>query len=162
MTTTWFSLRRRLLGLLLGGVAAAWLVTMVFSYIDAHHEVDELFDAQLAQAAQTLLALASHDEGEGVEDLGEATHKYQRRLRFQIWRADGKLLMRSNNAPESPLTEARGFSETRGEDGHWRHFSQWNDEHSLQVQVSENHHIRDDLIGHIAWRLIIPPSLACR
>lgn len=156
MTTTWFSLRRRLLGLLLGGVAAAWLVTMVFSYIDAHHEVDELFDAQLAQAAQTLLALASHDEGEGVEDLGEATHKYQRRLRFQIWRADGKLLMRSNNAPESPLTEARGFSETRGEDGHWRHFSQWNDEHSLQVQVSENHHIRDDLIGHIAWRLIFP------
>jgi two-component system sensor histidine kinase QseC len=156
MTTTWFSLRRRLLGLLLGGVAAAWLVTMVFSYIDAHHEVDELFDAQLAQAAQTLLALASHDEGEGVEDLGEATHKYQRRLRFQIWRADGKLLMRSNNAPESPLTEARGFSETQGKDGHWRHFSQWNDKHSLQVQVSENHHIRDDLIGHIAWRLIFP------
>ncbi len=156
MTTTWFSLRRRLLGLLLGGVAAAWLVTMVFSYIDAHHEVDELFDAQLAQAAQTLLALASHDEGEGVEDLGEASHKYQRRLRFQIWRADGKLLMRSNNAPESPLTEARGFSETQGKDGHWRHFSQWNDEHSLQVQVSENHHIRDDLIGHIAWRLIFP------
>jgi len=156
MTTVWFSLRRRLLGLLLGGVAAAWLVTMVFSYIDAHHEVDELFDAQLAQAAQTLLALASHDEGEGVEDLGEASHKYQRRLRFQIWRADGKLLMRSNNAPESPLTEARGFSETQGKDGHWRHFSQWNDEHSLQVQVSENHHIRDDLIGHIAWRLIFP------
>ena len=156
MTTVWFSLRRRLLGLLLGGVAAAWLVTMVFSYVDAHHEVDELFDAQLAQAAQTLLALASHDEGEGVEDLGEASHKYQRRLRFQIWRADGKLLMRSNNAPESPLTEARGFSETQGKDGHWRHFSQWNDEHSLQVQVSENHHIRDDLIGHIAWRLIFP------
>ena len=156
MTTTWFSLRRRLLGLLLGGVAAAWLVTMVFSYVDAHHEVDELFDAQLAQAAQTLLALASHDEGEGVEDLGEASHKYQRRLRFQIWRADGKLLMRSNNAPESPLTQAGGFSETHGEEGHWRHFSQWNDERSLQVQVSENHHIRDDLIGHIAWRLIIP------
>lgn len=156
MTTTWFSLRRRLLGLLLGGVAAAWLVTMVFSYVDAHHEVDELFDAQLAQAAQTLLALASHDEGEGVEDLGEAAHKYQRRLRFQIWQADGKLLMRSNNAPESPLTQAGGFSETHGEEGHWRHFSQWNDERSLQVQVSENHHIRDDLIGHIAWRLIFP------
>jgi two-component system sensor histidine kinase QseC len=24
------------------------------------------------------------------------------------------------------------------------------------VQVSENHHIRDDLIGHIAWRLLLP------
>jgi two-component system sensor histidine kinase QseC len=156
VTTVWFSLRRRLLGLLLGGVAAAWLVTMVFSYIDAHHEVDELFDAQLAQAAQTLLALASHDEGDDIEDLGDVTHKYQRQLRFQIWRIDGKLLMRSKNAPETPLTKAPGFSETRDSDGHWRHFSQWNDERGLQVQVSENHHIRDDLIGHIAWRLLFP------
>ena len=127
MTTVWFSLRRRLLGLLLGGVAAAWLVTMVFSYIDAHHEVDELFDAQLAQAAQTLLALASHDEGEYIEDLGDVAHKYQRRLRFQIWRADGKLLMRSNNAPETPLTAAISFSEASGDGEHWRYFSQWNE-----------------------------------
>ena len=156
MTTVWFSLRRRLLGLLLGGVSAAWLATMVFSYIDAHHEVDELFDAQLSQSAQTLLALASHDEDEGVEDLGAAGHKYQRRLRFQIWRADGKLLIRSHNAPNTPLTTAGGFSETSREDGHWRHFSQWNDSRSLQVQVSENHHIRDELIGHIAWRLLLP------
>jgi len=156
VNTAWFSLRRRLLGLLLGGVAAAWLATMVFSYVDAHHEVDKLFDAQLAQSAQTLLALASHDEGDDIEDLGDATHKYQRRLRFQIWRADGKLLMRSKNAPEAPLTATNGFSETRGAEGHWRHFSQWNDEHSLQVQVSENHHIRDELIGHIAWRLLLP------
>jgi len=156
VTTAWFSLRRRLLGLLLGGVAAAWLATMVFSYIDAHHEVDELFDAQLAQAAQTLLALAGHDEGDDIEDLGDVAHKYQRRLRFQIWRGDGELLMRSKNAPETALTATDGFSETRGDDGHWRHFSQWNEERSLQVQVSENHHIRDDLIGHIAWRLLFP------
>jgi two-component system sensor histidine kinase QseC len=156
VTTAWFSLRRRLLGLLLGGVAAAWLTTMVFSYVDAHHEVDELFDAQLAQVAQTLLAVAAHDRDHDIEDFGNAVHKYQRRLRFQIWRADGKLLMRSKNAPETALTATDGFSETHGEDGHWRHFSQWNDDRSLQVQVSENHHIRDDLIGHIAWRLLMP------
>ncbi|MBL8429458.1 MAG: sensor histidine kinase N-terminal domain-containing protein [Dechloromonas sp.] len=156
MTTVWFSLRRRLLGLLLGGVAAAWLATMVFSYIDAHHEVDELFDAQLAQAAQTLLALASHAEGEDIEDLDNVAHKYQRRLQCQIWRADGKLIVRSSNAPETPLTNTDGFSEIHGKEGHWRHFSQWNKDRSLQVQVSENHHIRDDLIGHIAWRLLFP------
>jgi len=156
MTTAWFSLRRRLFGLLLGGVSAAWLATMVFSYIDAHHEVDELFDAQLAQAAQALLALASHEDGEDIEDIGDAAHKYQRRLRFQIWRNDGVLLLHSNNAPQTPLTAADGFSETRDSDGHWRHFSQWNGRNSLQVQVSEDHHIRDDLIGHITWRLILP------
>lgn len=161
MSTVWFSLRRRLLGLLLGGVAAAWLVTMVFSYLDAHHEVDELFDAQLAQAGQTLLAIASHEAHEGsdggeIDNLGEAMHKYQRRLRFQIWHDDGSLLMRSNNAPDAPLTTEMGFSEARNDDGRWRHFSQWNDDHSLQVQVSESHHVRDELIGHIAWRLLMP------
>lgn len=156
-TTVWFSLRRRLLALLLGGVTVAWLVTMLFSYIDAHHEVDELFDAQLAQAAQTLLALAGHDtESDMEEDIGKAAHKYQRSLRFQIWRADGTLLMRSNNAPDTPLTKAADFAETRDQQGHWRHFSLWNKEHSVQVQVSENHDIRDDLIGHIAWRLLLP------
>jgi len=45
MTTHWFSLQRRLLALLLGGVTIGWLATMSFSYFDAHHEIDELFDA---------------------------------------------------------------------------------------------------------------------
>jgi two-component system sensor histidine kinase QseC len=159
MSTVWFSLRYRLLALLLGGVAAAWLATMVFSFADAHHEVDELFDAQLAQAAQTLLALAAHDPDHDIQDFGDAAHKYQRRLLFQIWRADGKLLMRSNGAPQTPLTDANGFSETKGPEGRWRHFSQWNSDRSLQVQVSENHRIRDELIGHIAWRLLAPALL---
>ncbi len=156
MSTAWFSLRRRLLGLLLGGVAAAWLATIVLSYIDAHHEVDQLFDAQLAQAAQTLLLLTRHHDGQDIEELGALTHKYQQRLRFQIWRADGKLLMRSKNAPELPLTAADGFSETQGSEGHWRYFSQWNDGHSLQVQVAENHQIRDSLSRHITGRLLLP------
>jgi two-component system sensor histidine kinase QseC len=156
VTTVWFSLRRRLLGLLLGGVTAAWMVTMLLSYADAHHEVDELFDAQLAQVAQSLLALASHDPGDAIDDLGDVAHKYQRSMRFQIWRSDGKLVMRSKNAPESPLTAATGFSEASDDTGHWRHFSQWNSERSLQVQVSEDHHIRDELIEHIAWRLLLP------
>jgi two-component system sensor histidine kinase QseC len=154
--TVWFSLRRRLFALLLGGVTAAWLVTVVFSYVDAHHEVDELFDAQLAQAAQTLLALASHKPDEHIEEIGEVAHKYQRRLRFQVWNEHGQLLVHSNNAPEMALTAANGFSETTDTEGRWRHFSQWNKARSLQVQVSENHRIRDELIGHITWRLVFP------
>ena len=157
MNTAWFSIKRRLLMLLLGGVAAAWLGTFVFSYFDAHHEVDELFDAQMAQAAQTLLALANHDKVSPIENLGEAAHKYQRRLRCQLWNAEGRLLMRSQSAPETPLTAVDGFSETDDATaGHWRHYSQWNAERTVQVQVSEDHRVRDELIGQIAWRLILP------
>lgn len=156
MKTVWFSLRRRLLVLLLGGVTAAWLVTMVMSYVDAHHEVDELFDAQLAQTAQTLLALAGHEGDDNVEDISATAHKYQRSLRFQIWHRDGNLLLRSDTAPTSPLTHTDGFTENHDLGGHWRYFSQWNEAKTLQVQVGENHTIRDELIGHIAWRLLLP------
>ena len=155
-STVWFSLRRRLLGLLLGGVSVCWLVTLAFSYVDAHHEIDALFDAQLAQTGQVLLALAGNDKPDRVEDIASTTHKYQRSLRFQIWGADGLLLQRSNNAPETPLTHEDGFSEVWGEGGHWRHFSQWSADRSLQVQVSEDHRVRDQLIGQIAWRLLLP------
>ena len=155
-TTRWFSLRHRLLALLLGGVAAAWVVAMALIYADAHHEVDQLFDAQLAQVGQTLLALAGV-EGVAVPDSnGALAHKYQRHLRFQIWHADGRLLVRSANAPDSPLTTVDGFSEVEDDHGHWRYFRQWNANRSLQVQVAEDHYIRDDLIEHIAWRLLLP------
>lgn len=159
MTTTWFSLRRRLLTLLLSGVAACWLATLALSYVDAHHEIDEIFDAQLAQAAQVLLSLAGHEADEGDEvDLGDLGHKYQQRLRFQIWGADGKLLMHSANAPRTSITIADGFSDVRDKDKHpdWRYYSQWNADHSVRVVVGENHRIRGELAGHIAWRLLAP------
>jgi hypothetical protein len=58
-TTRWFSLRRRLLALLLGGVTLGWAASLALSYHDAHHEIDEIFDANLVQVGQMLLALAS-------------------------------------------------------------------------------------------------------
>ncbi len=157
MTTVWFSLRRRLLTLLLGGVTVAWMVSMVWSYIDVSHEVEDLFDAQLVQATQTLLALNSEHEANDAEDLGEEARKYQRRLSFQIWRADGVLVLHSENTPESPLTTTEGFSEAGTQDGgHWRYFSQWDKARNYQVQVSENHLVRDDLVRQIAQRLLLP------
>jgi two-component system, OmpR family, sensor histidine kinase QseC len=50
--THWFSLRRRLLMLLLGGVSACWLATVVWSYIDVHHEIDEMFEVEHVQAPE--------------------------------------------------------------------------------------------------------------
>lgn len=155
--TKWFSLRRRLLALLLGGVSVCWLATLALSYVDAHHEIDELFDAQLVQVGQTLLALAAEADDDIAEE-GRIGHKYQKRLHFQVWDRHGTLLLRSPNAPATPLAEEDGFTEGIGADGHgrWRYYSQWNDKRKLRVQVGENHHVRDELIGHIAWRLLLP------
>jgi two-component system sensor histidine kinase QseC len=43
-TTRWFSLRRRLLVLLLGGVTAGWLVAVGFAYVETRHEVMDLLE----------------------------------------------------------------------------------------------------------------------
>lgn len=155
MTTLWFSLRKRLLTLLIGGVTVAWGCTILLSYIDAHHEIDELFDAQLSQAAQVLLAIANED-GKEAEDIGGLAHKYQQQVRFQIWNSRGQLLLHSFNAPVTPITTKDGFSDSIDQEGQWRQFSRWNEGHVLNVQVSENHAIRDELSNHIAWRLLIP------
>ncbi|GAB1394574.1 ATP-binding protein [Rhodocyclaceae bacterium] len=158
MTTRWFSLRRRLLVWLLGGVTAGWLVAMMFTYVDAHEEIDELFDAQMVQVAQTLIALASeYDDDDDVARLESDGHKYQKKFIFQLLDAEGRLLLRSPVAPLTPLTGKDGFSESaaRGKD-RWRYYSQWDREHNLRVVVAENHHVRDELTEHIVGRLLLP------
>ncbi|MBL8491454.1 MAG: sensor histidine kinase N-terminal domain-containing protein [Rhodocyclaceae bacterium] len=159
MTTRWFSLRQRLLAMLLGGMAACWLVTLAWSFADAHHEIDELFDAQLAQTAQALLAISRRHGDHEIESLEGRLHPYQRSLAFQIWHRDGELLLRSPNAPTGPLAQADGFSETDGPAGHWRLYTQWDEKRRHQVQVAERHDARDELTGQIALRLLMPALL---
>lgn len=150
------SLRRRLLLSVLGGTALCWFVIAGFSFFDAHHEIDEIFDAQLAQAAQTLLAIAAHGDDEIAEDTAGIAHKYQRKLRFQIRNDDGELMLRSPNAPTTPMADRDGFSDDKREGSHWRYFSQWDERRKIQVQVGEDHAVRDELILHIAARLLLP------
>lgn len=156
--TRWYSLRRRLLALLLGGVTAGWLAALVFTYLDAHHEIDELLDAQMVQVAQTLLALASeYDDDDDIARLEWGGHKYQKTFVFQLWDAKGHLLLRSPHTPTHPLAVKDGFSES-GKAGHqrWRYYSQWDREGQMRVQVGENHHVREELSGQIASRLLMP------
>ncbi len=155
--TRWFSLRRRLLALLLGGVTAAWCATLAFTYADAHHEIDELFDAQLVQAAQTLLAMAGeYDDDDEIAEFDVQGHKYQKRIAFQLWDLHGRLLLRSRHAPTAPLAERDGFSDGRLDDDEWRIYSQWDRERQIRVQVGENHRVREKLAGHIVMRLLVP------
>ena len=49
------SLQGRLLVLVLGLVTGAWLVTAALTWIDVRHELEELLDSHLAQAAALLV-----------------------------------------------------------------------------------------------------------
>jgi two-component system sensor histidine kinase QseC len=144
-----YSLRRRLLTLLLASVVAAWAVTMLLTYQHAHHELDELLDAHLARSARLLLA----QEGDDLEEirLGEPGDPgpYGQEIVVQVWRDGGVLVLRSAGAPGARLSPVeRGFSDAEVAGRHWRVYSGWDVEHRWLVQVAEDHALRDRLLAH--------------
>jgi two-component system sensor histidine kinase QseC len=152
-----YSLKRRLLIVLLAAVLLVWLATAVYSYFDARHEVDELLDAHLAQSASLIVAQVGH-ELEGIE-VGHAPqlHRRSRRVAFQIWEGGSALRLHSVNAPETRLSNREeGFSNTRLEGKGWRVFSTWDDRHRFLVQVGERDAIRREIAAGVARSLLVP------
>jgi two-component system sensor histidine kinase QseC len=68
------SIRRRLLTALIGTLLVVWLVVVLLVYRAAEHEVEEVFDADLARSAETLQTLLQHE----VEEEDEMSEKLAR------------------------------------------------------------------------------------
>lgn len=178
-----FSIRRYLLATLLGVAFASMLFTGWWSYREALDEVEELFDAQLAQSARMLAATlttqplqfahgdddtvvfpvwqpvsrARDGHGETVHDaVGDAGHKYESRLMFQLWEGAGEhLLMRSANAPLLPLAKFEAGYSARTMAGESYHVFGMQVE-GLWLQVAQDDYMRDELAGKIAIAESIP------
>jgi len=97
------SLQARLLLLLLGVVVLVWLAAAARTWVDASHELDELLDSHLAQAAALLIVQQTPeiDEDEHHVD-APSLHRYAPRVAFQVFH-EGRLTLRSGNAPDQPL-----------------------------------------------------------
>jgi two-component system, OmpR family, sensor histidine kinase QseC len=148
-----------LAALLFGGFAG------YASYHSALHENDEIFDAQLAQVAQTLLAIGAFADNEHTADPGKLVHKYQKTLHFQLWREEnGELrsLLRSRDemaeAAELPFFQnlPEGFSDRLIATQRWRFYRQRQAELFLDVVVAQNDMARDELAKEIAWHNVAP------
>jgi two-component system, OmpR family, sensor histidine kinase QseC len=156
------SLRLRLIFLLAIGLGLAWAVAAWWSHIEARHEVDKLFDAQLAQSAQVLLSTARHELHEREQRSDEVTisHEYEQKQTFQIWDESG-LLMRSADAPESALADRQGGYATTVLQGEpWRVFTRWDKHHEFMIQVAEPMAGRESLARHIALKMLLPSLMA--
>ena len=163
-----YSIRKRLLISLLGMVIIACSITLVKNYYDTRHEIEELFDAQLAQAARVLLELSRHELYEQLGYLQQQkkvdisthietqVHKYQQEIDYQIWIANNKFLaVRSEKAPIKPLTNIDETFDDRMINGKvWRVYSLSNEDKSVRVEVGQHYHERDILSTSISIRLI--------
>ena len=167
-----YSVRRRLLVTLLSATIVVWTTTALVSYYDARTEVYDLFDAQLAQAAQVLMSLVEHEMQEELQETRSggaekrliteleehlAGHRYEKKVAFQIWVGRDRYVVRSPQAPAVPLSTAdSGFSnETIGKH-RWRVVTLSEQGGLIRVQVGERFEIRRELIHRITLRLLVP------
>lgn len=182
------SLRRQLLlstNIVVIAVLAlgAWL-----NYRMTLHELDEVFDAELAQTTRVLKSLI-HDPGflnqqgelriielpplpsghheEGNERQSDG-HPYERKLAFQVWDRAGKLLLASENAIGGPLSNPKaGYHEIVRGKFKWIGFSYFDAHTQTWIYTAQREDVRSELSTYITtnqrWILLLtwlPLSLA--
>jgi two-component system sensor histidine kinase QseC len=150
-----YSLRLRLLIGILAAVTLAWTTVSLIAYREARHEAEELLDAHLSQSATLLFAFL----GDEADELGEhlPRHRYDKKVAFQIWEGETRLLTHSVGAPEARLSASSdGFSNANVEGKAWRVFSAWDPSHRYLVQVADAARSRDQVSEEIAWHLLLP------
>jgi two-component system sensor histidine kinase QseC len=155
------SLRARLLIALMGVIGAVWISVIALTYRDAHSELDELLDSQLAQSARLLVAQSAHELEELDLDEQQLVSPYRQRVAFQVWRAGRDLVLKSVGAPTEPLSSVQqGLSDATVDGTHWRVYSQWDRHRRVLVQVAEDHTMRERLAARIAFNTTIPLLLS--
>lgn len=156
---------------------------MYRSYRDANHEVEELFDAQLAQTSRSLQAIVLYDiksidnysaqeildypitnvqtNPKNEYDLRNG-HSYERKMAYQLWERPERLILRSASAPIIPLDKhamtpkSRGYSDVMLQKEKWRVFSLWDKDFHYLIQVGERYAIRDELTSEILENFLLP------
>ncbi|SFI92516.1 two-component system, OmpR family, sensor histidine kinase QseC [Pseudomonas guineae] len=118
------SIRARTLLLVLGLLSLSMTLISYNSYRDAQHEIEELFDAQLAQTArllaglvgqnmsqserttlQSALNLALQNRQNSDDKEARAGHAYESKLAFQVLDEQGGTVLQSASAPTGALAK---------------------------------------------------------
>jgi two-component system sensor histidine kinase QseC len=160
------SIRQRLLLILITSLVVAWTATAFRNYQENRDEINELFDAQLAQAARALLSLSSHELHEQLAydaQTGDAptipepamprSHKYEQKLAYQIWAGENRLAAHSSGAPTHPMAEAYSVFQDRDFGGaRWRVYALADTANQVSVHVAERYEQRDSLSNSVALR----------
>ena len=146
---------------LVAGMAAVTLgvgaLTTVLAVRQARHELDELLDAHLTQAAALLVVQHSarlpHDD-DAVLD-APSLHRYASRAVFQVFH-EGRLALRSSQAPPTALVAsmAPGFHTVQRGDTPWRIFVSAGATADVTVIVGERVSARGEILAGMLGPLV--------
>lgn len=165
-----YSIRRYLTLNLTFWALVMTLIPALVVYYEAAHEVEEIFDANLAQSSRVLHGVITrqtiHNKQQILNSLNlkDATgpsnsHEYERKLAFQIWDRE-KRIINSPFAPITPLSDlTEGFTTIQIEGEQWRTFTLYSASDKWWLVVAEETEVRQELVNEIAQSNIIPIAI---
>jgi two-component system sensor histidine kinase QseC len=161
------SIRQRLLVVLLAIMSLGWLVMAVAGYYSAKREVEELFDAQLAQSSRVLQALINQQQDEKNNyrrpggritlDYDQPGHLYESRIAFRVLNQANAVLLQSDSFPDTQPTPLNpGFGDLTIDKNRWRYFVLYDPNLKISLEVTQHYQPREELIADIVFNSFIP------
>ncbi len=169
--------------LLIALAAAAW------SYVESNHELEELFDAELAQSTRIVQGLVRHlADTQSMEQLPQTLsetlelplenggnidfeadnneilrrgigHKYEKKLAFEVWTPDHTPLLDTLKADDSEGL-APGYSWVESKGYRWRIFTLQDPTTGFWIRTAQREDIRQELSQELALGNVLPLLLA--
>lgn len=179
------SLTRTLTLLVTGTVLFIAAIAAIWSYLESNHELEELFDAELAQSTRIVQGMVRHltatqspeqlsrtlatslqlpeaalKEGDYDEILPDGSgHRYEKKLAFEVWSPDETPLLDTlRNSEEAPLK--RGYSWFESGGFRWRTFTLQDPETGHWIRTAQREDIRQELSQELAMGNVLPLLLA--
>jgi two-component system sensor histidine kinase QseC len=183
------SLTRTLTLLVTSAVLLIALIAAGWSYVESNHELEELFDAELAQSTRIVQGLIRHlADSQSLEQLSDtleetlqlpglglteaelesdrdeilpdgAGHKYEKKLAFEVWTPEGSPLLDTLNADDS-LGLTPGYTWAESTGYRWRTFTLQDPDTGFWIRAAQREDIREELSQELALGNILPLLLA--
>lgn len=155
------SLRRALLRLIAGPLLVCSLIIWLAGLAYIYHEVDEVYDATLAQFAREIGQLVQKGQPPKLPDTRQniGGHSYERKISFRIFEG-GKIVARSAYAVNGDAAPAAaGFGDQHIDGEKWRIFVTADKPAGRTVEVAEKYSIRYEMIFQLLGSLVFPAIL---
>ncbi|QSX32023.1 sensor histidine kinase N-terminal domain-containing protein [Shewanella avicenniae] len=174
------SLRLTLIGVMLLGISLSIGISTWLSTHDSERQIEEIFDAQMLQSAKMLelfygaqplehrrnlighpllLDIKQAKVETFHEDANAEQLAYEKKLAFQIWSANGDLLMRSVNSLTTPMTEfAIGYRVLTMDQRLWHVYTYYSKGNDVWIITGQRNDVRQELVDQIMGNSLIGPA----
>ena len=180
------SIKRFLLIAIISLISVMWTISTVLNFHESQEQVEEVFDAELAQMSRMLQAVITTniklstnqapqplsyldkgilDDAFGHQEYNERGHKYEKKLAFQVWSTKGKLFFENHIQLPKPFGLLKpGFQTVITNQLNWRTFTLKDEDYGFWIKVAQREDVRTELTNEIAWNttwpsLVIVPFL---